>query len=332
MGRRAFTLIELLVVLTIIAVLIGLLLPAVQAAREAARRMQCGNNLKQIALAAHNFQDTNGALPQGASPTPSQASALASILPFIEQSGTFNAFNFSRDLTDDRDNFTARNQEIGSFLCPSDPSSGSWQDPDSPLGRPSGVMGRSNYFGNMGIHGWVYETRSPLSKDPRLCGVFSKGSATSLSAVTDGTSHTTLFAEIRRGAFPRHDALSVTVLSPVVWGSAGAPTNPNNLSPPTACNNPTTNLINYTGLQYQRGFLLSALYTHTLPPNYRGRDCIRHHTFDQGHLASRSHHPGGVNVAMTDGSVRFVGDRIKLEVWKALGTRSGGELFDGSSY
>ncbi len=90
--------------------------------------------------------------------------------------------------------------------------------------------------------------------------------------------------------------------------------------------------ISSTGLQYQRGALISALYTHTTPPNYEGRDCIRHITFEEGHLASRSHHPGGVNVAMTDGSVRFVSDRIQLAVWKALGTRSGDEVLDQSSY
>jgi prepilin-type processing-associated H-X9-DG protein len=85
-------------------------------------------------------------------------------------------------------------------------------------------------------------------------------------------------------------------------------------------------------LQYQRGFLLTALYTHTVPPNYKGRDCIIFPGFDQAHLASRSYHPGGVNVAMADGSVRFIRDAISPSVWRALGTRCGGEVIDAGSY
>src|SRR5829696_8121487 len=105
---RGFTLIELLVVIAIIAVLIGLLLPAVQAARESARRIQCSNNLKQIALAAHNFHQPHSCLPAGASPPPSQVSSLVLISPFLEQINLFNSFNFSVDSAGPPANITAR--------------------------------------------------------------------------------------------------------------------------------------------------------------------------------------------------------------------------------
>jgi prepilin-type processing-associated H-X9-DG protein len=121
------------------------------------------------------------------------------------------------------------------------------------------------------------------------------------------------------------------LLPPATYGRATPPSNPSNLSPPAACDNPTLKW-NYTGLEYQRGSFYTALYTHTVPPNYKGRDCLLNFTFDQGHLASRSYHAGGVNLAMADGSVRFIHETIRLPVWKALGTRSGGEPVDTQSY
>jgi prepilin-type N-terminal cleavage/methylation domain-containing protein/prepilin-type processing-associated H-X9-DG protein len=336
MRRRAFTLIELLVVMTIIAMLIGLLLPAVQAAREAARRASCANNLKQIALASHNYQDVNLCFPPGSSPSPVNASALVPILPFLEQGSRYDRFDLTQDVTGSFANVTARDQQVQVFLCPSDPSSGSYQDPAVLPGQQAGVMGRSNYFGNMGAHGWFYDSIPPFFKPPGLSGVFCYSSTTQLSNITDGTSNTVLFAEIKRGAYPGHDALDVTLVAPSVWGVGNPAMNPNNLTPPAACNAAASNAapppMNTTGLQFQRGFFLTALYTHTVTPNSKGRDCIVFPTLNQGHLAARSDHPGGINVAMADGSVRFINDRIRLEVWKALGTRAGGEIVDSTAY
>jgi prepilin-type N-terminal cleavage/methylation domain-containing protein/prepilin-type processing-associated H-X9-DG protein len=329
--KRAFTLIELLVVIAIIAILVGLLLPAVQAAREAARRIQCTNNLKQIALAANNYHDTILVLPPGASTAPSNVSSIVFLLPYLEQKVVYDAFNFLWDSTTNPTNFTARNLQVSGFLCPSDPSSGYYQEANPPAGQQPGTMGKSNYFGNLGAHGWSYDQFvSKASKDPALCGVFSFQSSTRLRDLTDGTSNTVFYAEIKRGAAPGDNALDAAVVSPGIWTSTNPATNPFDFNPPSACSTPLLN-YNYTGLKYQMGSFLTALYTHTVPPNYRGQDCFSL-DLTQGHLAARSSHPGGVNVAMADGSVRFIRDTIALPTWKALGTRSGGEIIDAGSY
>jgi prepilin-type N-terminal cleavage/methylation domain-containing protein/prepilin-type processing-associated H-X9-DG protein len=325
MKRCGFTLIELLVVIAIIGILIALLLPAVQKVREAANRAKCANNLKQIALAAHHYHGDFERFPPGSVPYGCQASALVFLLPYLEQGNTYRLFDFSRSVATDTVNAAARAQQVPIFLCPSDPSQGYFMDlPPSEV-----ISGKSNYFANMGAHAWwVDQPGATQTKPLELAGVFGAGSRTRLADITDGTSNTALFAEIKRGANPGSDKLDVTRLMPSDWDITSKPaTNPNNLYPPDACETPTTT-FKYTGLQYEYGFLITAFYTHTVPPNYRGRDCIRSPLFDQGHLAARSYHPGGVNVALADGSTRFISENIQLSTWQALGTRAGGETVD----
>lgn len=328
MTRKAFTLVELLVVISIIAVLFGLLLPAVQAAREAASRMRCQNNLKQIGIASHHHVQSFGRFPPGVSAAPASASILAQLLPAVEQSVLYNQFNLSENVSTHPSSHAARTQEVSIFVCPSDPSVGRIIDTNPPAGTPGGNCGRSNYLGNLGAHGWWLDAAGSAARPDNLKGTFGRDNPVGLESIGDGTSNTALFAEVKRGAAPGRDNLDVTRVPPAQWNKPGtdAGTNPNNLAPPAACDTPLLT-ANSTGLQYYRGSPPTDLYTHTVPPNYPRRDCMVL-TEDQFHLAARSYHPGGVNVGLADGSVRFISDQIHPAVWRALGTRNGGELVE----
>lgn len=323
--KPGFTLIELLVVIAIMAVLIGLLLPAIQKVREVAARTKCGNNLKQIGLAAHGYGGAHGPFPPGATLSPSNVSALVLLLPYVEQANKFQQFDLGRSVLASPQNDLARTQDIPVYICPSDPSSGVVSD-----GSPPRDSGRTNYYANAGAHGWWRDSapNKPWVKPVELRGVFGLDSRTRPTDVTDGTSNTVLFAEIVRGTAPVNNTnTDITQLLPPNWGPSTADpgTNPHNLAPPLACNTsaPGSNLA---GLRYFYGSPTSALYTHTVPPNYDRRDCIYAVGGEQFHLASRSRHPGGVQVSLADGSVRFVRETTPLDTWKALGTRSGGEV------
>jgi len=214
-SRRGFTLIELLVVIAIIAVLIALLLPAVQSAREAARRIQCVNNIKQLALALHNYVTASGAFPPGIDTTVTYPlgyggytqpgglatwtawSAQALLLPYVEQGPLFNAANFNWNCCfssgrGDSTNFTVRNTRIANFLCPSD-----------------GLAGQTNinsYYGSIGASTIQYPA------DGNTTGIFnvynsnSNCSSVTLAAVTDGTSNTIAFGEGLVGDYSKNDS------------------------------------------------------------------------------------------------------------------------------
>ena len=325
MRRRGFTLIELLVVIAIIAILIALLVPAVQKVREAAARTQCTNNLKQMVLAAHNFESVKKTFPPSSGPVPtsgtSRGSLQALLLPYLEQANKYNQFDLTKDVNTDPANAAARDSDVPIYLCPSENS------PSKFTLSPNGY-GRCNYFGNMGA------TADAFSMDHTIGGVFfSEFTATIVangnrpgairpSGITDGLSNTAMFAEIKRGKMVGNTSTAAAqdpqdIRQPI--GLTGAAL----LSPPAACNGATSS-FRYAGLQYYRHLSITSLYTHTQTPNYQGGDCTDA-SFNRSHIQARSYHTGGVNVAVSDGSVRFVGDSVSLSTWRAFGTRGGRE-------
>jgi prepilin-type N-terminal cleavage/methylation domain-containing protein/prepilin-type processing-associated H-X9-DG protein len=358
---RGFTLIELLVVIAIIAILIGLLLPAVQKVREAANRTRCLNNLKQIALACHNYESAYSTLPPGSGPTPasqpaanSRPSLQAWILPYVEQAALYNRFNFNWDVNGNNgspnSNAAARQVQVPFYLCPSDPSratiASSANAADNPP-VPAGVAGRSNYFGSLGAQAYAAGVYVPALVP--FTGVFFylppqgatgatfDGKGTKVLTIADGTSNTCMFAEVLRGhnTAGTRDPQDVRFL--VFTATAPNATTPSSddLVPNAACdtNNPS---LRYTGLQYYRNLIATSLYTHTRLPNSPLGDCgdtgTRSNSYGTdsgtlfaGHQTARSAHGGGVNVCMADGSTRFVRDSITLEIWRALGTKAGPE-------
>jgi prepilin-type N-terminal cleavage/methylation domain-containing protein/prepilin-type processing-associated H-X9-DG protein len=357
--RPGFTLIELLVVIAIIAVLIGLLLPAVQKIREAANRLKCSNNLKQMGLAAMNFESTFGYLPPqhgtvnvNGVVASNDASPQALMLPYIEQSNKYNQFNFNYKTWNDTDvvtgkftlgptgigiNLPARIQDIPIYLCPSDGSPtqrGANQSNTSDLSFPEG---RLNYLGCLGA------TSQFVTTGPGA-GIFCPGSipagqilkGTTIAAITDGTSNTALFAEVMRttDTWPHVSGIrtnTVIILDSSV--TAGPDADGRNI-PSCATGNPWTSSISYTGLEFDRDLWGTTFYTHTLPPNWirlvPGGGTQRYNCGDTSithfHVAASSYHSGGVNVGLADGSVRFVTDGIDFATWQALGTRAGGEV------
>jgi prepilin-type N-terminal cleavage/methylation domain-containing protein/prepilin-type processing-associated H-X9-DG protein len=337
--RSGFTLIELLVVIAIIAILIGLLLPAVQKVREAASRMKCQNNLKQMALAAHNYESTFQLLPSGEGKRStdgggSRPSLATVILAYVEQANKYNQFDFNFDVNAAVVNGPARRQDVPIFLCPSETSSAAFTDGGFPVGR-------INYFGSVGA---IADCRMPsdpgagvFNGDYSPAGGIPPGTAPrgiTMMSISDGTSNTAMFSEIMRGL--QTGTTTVVYTSNVQSGAIDTGVGLRDGRAVSGCaGGSVANRIQYSGLQYYRGGLsYNSFYSHTLPPNWNrntGNAATQKYncsdaSFRRAHIAASSYHSGGVNLAMSDGSVRFVTDSIDFAVWQAAGTKSGGEV------
>jgi len=358
-SRSGFTLIELLVVIAIIAVLIALLLPAVQSAREAARRAQCVNNLKQLGLASANAESTTTAFIPGYGPAFNEAvypanstcgsrpNVLAQLLPFMELSSTYNAFNFEWCLSGyglQTGNGTAQMQIVSAFNCPSDPNNTKFYS-----------LGYANYVASLGgtAAQRLGTTAASFESNTARAGIFNvigldttsttypnknRALPVTVASVTDGTSNTALFSETNRSRATSTDADAAG------WTSGILPTDPVNfiyindgdlgVAPNCAYGKSGyAGRLTYRGQQYYRNLPICGYYSHTLTPNSKWFDCgVFGTAFNNGHMAARSHHSGGVNVGFADGSVRFIKDAISLPTWLALGTRAAGEVVSADSY
>ncbi|MBN2295000.1 MAG: DUF1559 domain-containing protein [Pirellulales bacterium] len=290
--KKAFTLVELLVVIAIIGILIALLLPAVQAARAAARRISCSNNLKQWGLAMHNYESNNRVFPPGCTHWASYQKRMSFVIPmwpFLELNDLYDDYNFDYSFHD-WINERVVIQQAPLYFCPED-RIGCWK------GDSWAARSRGNYVVN-----WGYcdsRVQATPSGDPVRPGPFGPDKYTRVSDIADGLSNTMFMAEVVqakldtefdfRGDFINddHGACCIMTVS-----------TPNSGEDTMAC-------------------------TNTADRTYPGP--CQNNNSDRVYVSSRSLHAGGVNVLFGDGSTRFINNDIEVETWRAIGSMSGGE-------
>jgi len=331
LATGAFTLIETLVVVGIVGLLAALIVPAVQSSRRAAQRLACGNNIRQLALGVQNYHSAFNVFP-AATGLPDyepgleyreirafkQYSYIARILPYIDQGPLYDDVNFLVGLQDfyifplgpgltmdDHPNHTVLAARLASALCPADPGAGE-----------PGWTGGANYRANLGADRWPTFMPSPLD------GPMMSYSYLSSAATTDGLSRTVMLSEKLRGAV-RKDIHPRTVM---IRAGRGLPYSVDESVADCRSNASASRAFHPTaGLSWSIGTLSHTCYNHALAPNGAIPDCFMASNPVAGLFGARSNHPGGVMAAFADGSATFVRSGIDLRVWRALGTRAGGE-------
>lgn len=319
--RPGFTLVELLVVIAIIGVLVGLLLPAVQAAREAARRMQCQNNIRQLGLALHNYESSMRCYPAvcyiNRTGVTVAWSAQASLLPYIEQVNLANLIDFRLPFLTQS---SVAQTRIPIFLCPSEIND-----------RPNNsVPGIGHYPLNYAVSCGTWFQYDPVSNQSGNGSFWVNGTGKS-SSFTDGLSNSVAFAEVKAYTPAIRDGANPSTL---------------NVPPPRT----PSELLAYGGnltpdlahSQWANGIIIHTGFTHTFAPNTQVLQTDSGRVFDISFtsnrlgsgitaptytaITSRSYHGQGVNATLMDGSTRFVSQSVDFNVWRGLGTRSGGEV------